>query len=63
MHHCTCNHALSTDPQFADDGFTQAALVERRARAAHAHASAAILAGLAGLVLFGLGRMLFGRRS
>jgi hypothetical protein len=55
--HC-CKHpntlALNEDSQFSDDGFTQAALSERRARAAHAHGGSLVLAILGGLFLYGL---------
>ncbi len=53
---CCHGRALSAvdDPRFQDDDFTQAALRERRARAAHAHAAAALLSLVGGFVLFGL---------
>jgi hypothetical protein len=57
--HC-CKHpnalALADDPRFGDDEFTQAALRERRARAAHAHGASLILALIGGVLLFGLFR-------
>ncbi|MHB1135930.1 MAG: hypothetical protein ACYC1X_03935 [Coriobacteriia bacterium] len=53
---CCHGHALSTvdDPRFEGDEFTQAALRERRARAAHAHAAASLLSVVGGLLFFGL---------
>lgn len=55
--HC-CNHPdalVSTDDaRFGEDEFTQAALRERRARAAHAHGGSLVLAILGGLFLYGL---------
>lgn len=59
MHCCKHAHgtALAVDPRFAEDDFTQAALRERRARAAHAHGLFGLLvAAIGGVVLFGLFR-------
>ena len=54
-----CGHhshegTLAIDERYAEDDFTQAAGVERRARAAHAHAGAALIAFIGALLLFGL---------
>lgn len=54
-----CGHgghaaALVTDERYAEDDFTQAAVGERRARAAHAHAGAALIAFIGAVLLFGL---------
>ena len=45
---------LATDERYAEDDFTQAAMGERRALAAHAHAGAALLALIGAALLFGL---------
>jgi len=49
--HCSHAHTsvVTTDPRFESDDFTQAALTERRARAAHAHFGALVLSVLSGL--------------
>lgn len=52
-----CHGHVSTivaDPRFEGDDFTQAAVRERRARAAHAHGAAMLLSLLGGLLFFGL---------
>jgi hypothetical protein len=51
---CCHGHTLSTvdDPRFAGDDFTQAAVRERRAHAAHAHGAALLLSMIGGAVLF-----------
>lgn len=56
--HCCKHHptALAADDRFGEDDFTQAALRERRARAAHAHGASLLLAVIGGLALFGLFR-------
>ena len=53
---CCRHHRLhTTDTRgFTDDAFTQAALRERRMVAGHAHAGAALLALIGGILLFGL---------
>lgn len=63
MHCCAHDSDRSVDQTLADDDFTRAALVERRAKAAHAHAAAGIFAGLAMLALVGIARAVFGRRA
>jgi hypothetical protein len=57
---CGHGHAasLTVDPRFADDEFTQAALDERRVRAAHAHGASMLLAILGGILLVGVAKML-----
>ncbi len=52
---CCHGHALTADddPRFAEDDFTQAAVRERRARAAHAHAGALVLTLIGALLFFG----------
>lgn len=54
--HCCHSHArpLETDPRFADDDFTQNALRERRARAAHAHGGALLLSVLGSMLFLGM---------
>jgi hypothetical protein len=50
---CHPHHLTATDdPRFVEDDFTQAALSERRARAAHAHSAALLLSMIGGAVLF-----------
>ena len=54
---CCHGHALNsatTDPRFEGDEFTQAALREQRARAAHAHGAALMLSVIGGVLFFGL---------
>ncbi|MBI5231599.1 MAG: hypothetical protein HY876_05495 [Coriobacteriales bacterium] len=63
MHCCTRKNSFISDDRFGEDGFTRAALEERRTHAAHSHAAAAVLAALAGIVVVGLASMIFGRRS
>lgn len=59
MHpHDHCSTDLAVDPRFEDDDFTRAAVDERRARTAHAHAAHSIFAILGGLFLLHV----FGRR-
>lgn len=55
---CCHAHAITKtdDPRFESDDFTQAALRERRAFAAHAHAGALLLSLIGGVLLFGLCR-------
>lgn len=52
--HCCHNHEaiVPADPRFESDDFTQAALSERRGRAAHAHFGALVL-GVIGALFFG----------
>lgn len=54
-----CGHGghvamLTTDERYAEDDFTQAAVGERRARAAHAHGGAALISFIGAVLLFGL---------
>jgi hypothetical protein len=69
MHHhghtcCSAHYrgtsALSVDPRFADDEFTQAAALERRARAAHAHGMSLLVLVLGGFLFLGIAKKLFG---
>jgi hypothetical protein len=59
-----CGHGhsahLTVDPRFADDEFTQAALDERRVRAAHAHGTSLVLAILGGILFVGVAKKLCG---
>lgn len=50
---CCRAHATHTgsDPRFADDDFTNAALCEHRAHAAHKHKTAVVLSFIGGLLL------------
>ena len=59
---CGHGHAasLTVDPRFADDEFAQAALDERRVRAAHAHGMSLILAILGGILFVGIAKKLLG---
>lgn len=54
---CCHGHSLATavtDPRFEGDEFTQAALREQRARAAHAHGAALLLSVIGGVLFLGL---------
>lgn len=51
---CHGNTCVDGDPRFSNDEFTQAAVRERRARAAHAHAAFFLLSLVGGALFFKL---------
>jgi hypothetical protein len=61
-----CGHgrpeSVDVDPRFTDDDFTQAAVGESRARAAHTHVASMVLALLGGFLFVGLAKAVCGGR-